>query len=101
MKRSLLGLALLGTALAVATGGDALACGDKLVVVGRGLHAKGVKAPQRASILLFAEPKSAVAAVSQQYRCVVRSPGEQKDYIAVINEALAERAKQAAADQVK
>jgi len=177
MKRSLLGLALLGTALAVATGGDALACGDKLVVVGRGLHAKGVKAPQRASILLFAEPKSSVAAaledgtlrkdleraghrlrsatskeeleaalgsgtydllladlkaasfaeseargssskptflptlfnptpselaaVSQQYRCVVRSPGEQKDSIAVINEALAERAKQAAADQVK
>jgi hypothetical protein len=151
-------------------GDDALACGDKLVVVGRGLHAKGVRAPQRASILLFAEPKSAVAAaledgnlrkdleraghrlrsatsreeleaalssgtydllladlkaasfaeseakasaskptflptlfnptaaelaaVSHEYRCVVKSPSEQKDYISVINEALAERAKQ-------
>jgi hypothetical protein len=175
MKRSLLLLALLGSALAVAMGGDALACGDKLVVVGRGLHAKGVRAPQRASILLFAEPKSSVAAaledgslrkdleraghrlrsatsreeleaalgtgtydllladlkaapfaeseakasaskptflptlfnptaaelaaVSNQYRCVVKSPGEPKDYIAVINDALAERAKQTPADK--
>ena len=173
MKRSLLQLALLGNALAVAMGGEALACGDKLVVVGRGLHAKGVRAPQRASILLFAEPKSSVAAAledgtlrkdleraghrlrsatsreeleaalgtgpydllladpkaasfaeseakgsaskptflptlfnptdaelaaaSHQYNCVMKSPGDQKDYIAVINEALAQRAKQAPA----
>ena len=169
MKRLLPRMALLGSALAVVLSGDALACGDKLVVVGRGLHAKGVRPPQRASILLFAEPKSSVAAalqdgnlrqdleraghrlrsatsreeleaalgtgtydllladlkaasfaeseakasaskptflptlfnptaaelaaVSNQYRCVVKTPGEQKDYITVINEALAERAK--------
>jgi hypothetical protein len=177
MRRLLPLLALLGGALAVGTSGDALACGDKLVVVGRGLHAKGVRAPQRASILLFAAPKSSVAAaledgnlrqdleraghrlrsatskdeleaalgtgtydllladlkaaslaeseakasaskptflptlfnptsaelaaVSNQYRCVVRTPGEQKDYIAVINEALAERAKQTSTNSKK
>lgn len=170
MRRLLPLLALIGGAWAVGTGGDALACGDKLVVVGRGLHAKGVRPPQRASILLFAEPKSAVAAaledgsfrkdlehaghrlrsatskeeleaalgtgtydllladlkaasfaeteaksaaskptvlptlfnptaaelaaVGSQYHCVVKSSGEQKDYITVINEALAERVKQ-------
>jgi hypothetical protein len=169
MRRLLPLLALLGGALAVGTSGDALACGDKLVVVGRGLHARGVRAPQRASILLFAAPKSSVAAaledgnfrkdlehaghrlrsatskeeleaalgtgtydllladfkaasfaeseaksaaskptvlptlfnptaaelaaVGNQYHCVVKSSGEQKDYIAVINEALAERVK--------
>ena len=62
MKRLPTLLALLGGALTLTMSGDALACGDKLVVVGRGLHAKGVRAPQRASILLFAEPKSSVAA---------------------------------------
>ena len=172
MKRRLPLLALLVSALTVAASGAALACGDKLVVVGRGLHAKGVRAPQRASILLFAEPKSSVAAAlqdgnfrkdleraghrlrsatskeeleaalgtgsydllladlktasfaeseakasaskptflptlfnptaaelaaaSNQHHCVVKTSGEQKDYIAVINEALAERAKPAA-----
>jgi len=177
MKRLPTLVALLGSALTVAATGDALACGDKLVVVGRGLHAKGVKAPQRASILLFAEPKSSVAAaledgnfrkdleraghrlrsatskeeleaalgtgtydllladlkaaplaesearsaasrptflptlfnptaaelaaVGKQYHCVVKSSGEQKDYIAVINEALAERAKPAQAGAKK
>ena len=178
MKRLPTLVALLAGALAVAVvGGDALACGDKLVVVGRGLHANRVKAPQRASILLFAEPKSSVAAaledgnfrkdleraghrlrsatskeeleaalgtgtydllladlkaaplaesearsaasrptflptlfnptaaelaaVGKQYHCVVKSSGEQKDYIAVINEALAERAKPAQAGAKK
>lgn len=176
MKRSLQMLALLGSALTVA-GGNALACGDKLVVVGRGLHAKGARAPQRASILLFAEPKSSVAAAledgtlrkdleraghrlrsatsreeleaalgtgtydllladpkaasfaeseargsaskptflptlfnptdaeltaaSHQYNCVMKSPSNQKDYIAVINDALAERAKQTSASSKK
>lgn len=167
--RFLLGLGLLGGLLAM--GGDALACGDKLVVVGRGLRPKRVKAAQQASILLFADPKGALpaaleeghlrkdleraghrlrtvgtreeldaalgigtydlvfadlkaaplieteaksapskptvlpilfnptdaelAAASQQYQCVVKSPGQQKDYLSVVNEALALRAKQA------
>ena len=39
--------------------------------------------------------------VSHEYRCVVTSPGEPKDYLAVINEALAERAKQSPADHKK
>jgi DNA-binding NtrC family response regulator len=178
MKRLSTLAALLGSALAVVVvGGDALACGDKLVVVGRGLHANRVKAPQRASILLFAEPKSSVAAaledgnfrkdleraghrlrsatskeelesalstgtydllladlkaaplaeseaksaaskptflptlynptaselaaVGTQYHCVVKKPGEQKDYIAVINDALAERTKSTLANNKK
>ncbi|HSD25776.1 MAG TPA: hypothetical protein VLL75_00665, partial [Vicinamibacteria bacterium] len=54
MKRTLLlGLGLLGCALMV--GGDALACGDKLVIVGRGLRAKR-KAVSKASILIYARP---------------------------------------------
>jgi hypothetical protein len=39
--------------------------------------------------------------VSTQYRCVVKSNGEQKDYIAVINAALAERAKPASTSSKK
>jgi hypothetical protein len=168
MKRTLLlGLAVLGCALAV--GGDALACGDKLVVVGRGLHAKR-KVVSRASILVYARPggslpaalgegglqrnleraghrlsrvaneeelKNALAAggydlvladmkaasrveaqakeaptrptvlptlynpspaeltaAESQFQCVLKSPGKEKDYLAVVDEAMATRAKQ-------
>jgi DNA-binding NtrC family response regulator len=175
LKNSLLGRAVLGGVLAaLAMNGDVLACGDKLVVVGRGLRANRVRgASQRASILLYADPKSGLAsaleeghlrkdleraghrlrsatskedlesalstgtydllladykatpmaeseakgsaskptvlptlfnptdaelaAASHQYNCVMKAPSEQKDYMAVINEALAERAKQASA----
>jgi hypothetical protein len=156
-------------------GGDALACGDKLVVVGRGVRANRVLgAPRRASILVYADPTGSLpaaleeghlrkdleraghrlrtttsrqefdtalgtgtydlvladlkvapalegaakaatsrptvlptlfkpsaaelAAASRQYSCVVTSPGAQKDYMTVINEAMAERAKQASAN---
>jgi len=151
--------------------GDALACGDKLLVVGRGLKAsRAMGAPHRASILLYADPKGSLpaaleeghlrrdleraghrlrtatsreefdtalrtgtydliladfkaapllesaagaaasrptvlptlfkpseaelAAASRQYACVVKSPGDLKDYMTVINEAMAERARQ-------
>lgn len=171
MKKVLLGLVSL--ACVSAMGGDVLACGDKLVIVGRGIRAKGVKgAPQRAAILLYADAggslraaleeghlrkdleraghrlrsvgtreelksalgtgsydllfadfksaalvegdakaaaskptvlptlfnptESELAAASQQYKCVLRSPRDQKHYISVVNEALALRAKELA-----
>ena len=60
MKRTLLlGLGMLGLALMV--GGDALACGDKLVIVGRGLRAKR-KAVSKASILVYARPGGSLPA---------------------------------------
>lgn len=156
-------------AAALAMGNDALACGDKLVVVGRG-RPKRVKGVQAAAILVFADPAGVLpaaleegnlrkdleraghrirsvstrqelgaalgtgtydllmtdyrsaaavegdakaapshptvlptlynpsaadlAAAEQQYQCVMKAPGKQKDYLAVVNEALVERAKQ-------
>ena len=169
MKKSRLELVVLVGVLAI--GPDAFACGDKLVVVGRGLRANRMGAPHRASILVYADPKGSLpaaleaghlrknleraghrlrtatsreefdaalgtgsydlvladfksaplleseakaaaskptilptlfnpseaelAAASHQYLCVVEAPGDQKDYMTVINEAMAERAKQA------
>jgi len=155
----------------LALGGDAFGCGDKLVVVGRGLKtSRAMGAPHRASILVYADPKGSLpaaleeghmrkdleraghrlrtttsreefdaalstgtydlvladfksastlepaakaaaskptvlptlfnpseaelAAASRQNTCVVKSPGDQKDYMIVINEAMAERVKQ-------
>ena len=150
---------------------DVVACGDKLVVVGRGLRPKRTKGSVPASILIFADPKGSLpaaleeghlrrdlekaghrlrsvssreeldaaldtgtydlvfadfkvasaieteakaapskptvlptlfnpsdaelAAASKQYKCIMKAPGPQKDYLAVVNEALAMRAKQA------
>ncbi len=176
-KRTLLlGLGLLGSLGAVGAA-ELLACGDKLVVVGRGLRPKRAKASVPASILLFADPKGSLpaaleeghlrrdlekaghrlrsvssreelgaaldtgsydlvfadfkvapaieteakaahskptvlptlfnpsdaelAAASKQYQCIMKSPGQQKDYLAVVNEALALRAKQAPPDKKK
>jgi hypothetical protein len=166
MKKLVLAGGLAAAALAM--GGDALACGDKLVVVGRG-RPKRVKGVQAAAILVFADPAGALpaaldqgnlrkdleraghrirsvqtrqelasalgtgtydllmadyksaasleaeasaapshptvlptlynaspkdlAAAERQYRCVMKAPGPQKDYLAVVNEALAERTK--------
>ena len=170
MRKAMLAAGL--SAAALATGGDALACGDKLVVVGRG-RPRRVKGVQQAAILVFADPagtlpaaldegnlrkdleraghrirsvstrqeltsalgtgsydlvmtdyKSAasieadaktaashptvlptlykpsaadLAAAERQYRCVMKAPSQQNDYLAVVNEALAERAKQSSA----
>jgi len=171
MKRTLLlGLGVLGCALMV--GGDALACGDKLVVVGRGLRPTR-KAVSRASILVYARPGgpltaalgegglqknleraghrlSAVGteeelkralgaggydlvladmktaaqvevearetparptvlptlynpspaelkAAESEFQCVIKSPGQEKDYLAVVDAAMATRAKEAKA----
>jgi hypothetical protein len=44
---------------------------------------------------LFHPSDAELAAASSQYTCVVKSPGDVKDYMSVINAALAERAKQA------
>ena len=174
MKRLMLVVGLAGATLAMA--GDAFACGDKLVVVGRG-RPKRVKGTQAAAILVFAEPKSSLPAAleeghlrqdleraghrirsvttreelgsaletgsydlvfadfrtapslqaeaqasrskptilptlynptaaeqraaEQQYHCVMKAPASQKDYLAVVNEALTERAKQAPASTKK
>jgi DNA-binding NtrC family response regulator len=63
MKKVTLLVGLLGAALAM--GGDAFACGDKLVVVGRGRprHAKG---PYAAAILVFADPNGSMGAALDQ-----------------------------------
>jgi hypothetical protein len=173
LKSSRLGFALLvGVVGVLAVGGSVFACGDKLVVVGRGLKPRrAMGAPHRASILVYADPKGSLpaaleeghlrkdleraghrlrtatsrqefdaalgtgtydlvladfkvaplleseakaaaskptilptlynpseaelAAASRQYSCVVKAPGDQKDYVTVIDEAMAERAKQA------
>jgi len=153
---------------------DALACGDKLVVVGHGIRSnRAPGAPHRASILVFADPSGSLpaaleeghlrkdleraghrlrtttsreefdnalstgsydlvladfkvapqletaaaaatsrpmvlptlynpsdaelAAAAKQYSCVVKSPSDQKDYMTVINDAMAERTKHAPA----
>jgi hypothetical protein len=62
MKQGLvLGLGLVGCVLTLE--GDALACGDKLLVVGRGLRPRHVRAAtQPASILLYATPGGALPA---------------------------------------
>jgi hypothetical protein len=172
VKSSRLVPAVLVVAIGVlAIGGHVFACGDKLVVVGRGLKANRMSAPRRASILVYADPKGSLpaaleeghlrkdleraghrlrtatsreefdaalgsgtydlvladfkavpllepeanaaaskptvlptlfnpseadlAAASRQYSCVVKSPSDQKDYMIVINEAMADRAKHA------
>jgi hypothetical protein len=165
-KRSLLLIGLAAGTLALA--GDALACGDKLVIVGRG-RPKRVKSLQPAAILVYADPSGVLPAAldagnlrkdleraghrirsvstrqeldgaldtgtydllladyksapemetaaqgarsrpmvlptlynptpadfkvaEQKYHCVMKAPSQQKDYLAVVNEALAERAK--------
>src|SRR5262245_39331940 len=67
MKRLALGLGLAAGALALA--GDALACGDKLVVVGRGLRPQRMKAsPQRGAILLYVAPGSSVSKIVEDGR---------------------------------
>jgi DNA-binding NtrC family response regulator len=152
--------------------GDALACGDKLVIVGRGLRAKR-KAVSKASILVYARPggsvptalgegglqknleraghrvsrvdseqelkealgagghdlvladfeaasrveaqaKSSAAhptvlptlynpspselkAAETAFHCVLKAPAKEKDYLAVVDEAMAARAKEAKA----
>ena len=167
MKKLMLAAGL--AAAALGAGGDALACGDKLVVVGRG-RPKRLKGVQSAAILVYADPAGALpaaleqgnlrkdleraghrirsvstrqeldaalgtgtydllmtdyksaeaveadaraaasrptvlptlynpsaadlAAAEKRYRCVMKAPSQQKDYLAVVNEALAERAKQ-------
>ena len=167
MKKLILVAGFAGTALALAA--DALPCGDKLVVVGRG-RPKRVRGGQSAAILVFADPSGALpaaldqghlrkdleraghrirtvstrqelgdalgtgtydllltdyssaptveaeakaapshptvlptlyqpsptdlTAAEQRYRCVLKAPRQQEDYIAVVKEALAERAKQ-------
>ena len=40
-----------------------------------------------------------MAAATKEYHCVVKAPGSQKDYLAVVNEAMAIRAKQLKAEK--
>jgi hypothetical protein len=176
MKKTLVaGLGLLGCTLMA--GGDALACGDKLLVVGRGLRPRHKAAAQPASILVYAmpggslpaalekgglqkdleraghrlsrvgtaeeltkalgtgsydlvladfkdaprveaaadhaptrptviptlyEPSSAeLKAAESEFQCVLASPGKDKDYLAVVDEAMAARARQAKGEKKK
>ena len=175
MKKLMLAAGLAAAALGV--GGDALACGDKLVIVGRGMRPKRVKGSVPASILVYADPKGSMpaaleeghlrqdleraghrvrsvgtreeldtaldtgsydlvftdvksapaiqteaqgasskpmvlptlfnpsdadlAAATKEYHCVVKAPGSQKDYLAVVNEAMALRTKERQAETKK
>src|SRR5262245_52766453 len=53
-------------AAALAMGGDAFPCGDKLVVVGRGMRPKRVKGSAPASILVFADPRGPLPAALEE-----------------------------------
>jgi hypothetical protein len=173
MKKLMLAAGFAAAALAM--GGDALACGDKLVIVGRGMRPKRVRGSVPASILVYADPKGSMpaaleeghlrkdlekaghrvrsvgsreeldsaldtgsydlvftdiksapaveteakgasskptvlptlfnpsdadlAAATKEYHCVVKAPGSQKDYLAVVNEAMAIRAKELKAEK--
>jgi hypothetical protein len=175
MTRKLVaGVGFLGLALVL--GGDVLACGDKLVIVGRGLRPKR-KAASRASILVYAPPGGSLPAAlgegglqqnlekaghrlsrvatdeelkkalgaggydlvfadfavaprveaeasrapahptvlptlynpspaelkaaEGEFQCVIQSPGKEKDYLAVIDAAMATRARQAKAAKAR
>jgi len=50
---------------------------------------------------LFNPTDAELAAASAQYQCLVKSPGQQKDYLTVVNEALQMRVKQARAERRK
>jgi hypothetical protein len=63
MKGMILAVGLAGAA--VAMGADAFACGDKLVVVGRG-RPQRVKGPYVAAILVFADPRGALPAALEE-----------------------------------
>jgi hypothetical protein len=173
MRKFMLAAGLVGAALAM--GGDAFACGDKLVVVGRGLRPRRVKGSVPASILVYADPKGSMpaaldeghlrqeleraghrvrsvgtreeletalgsgtydlvfadlkttplvekeakgapskptvlptlfnpsdaelAAATKEYQCVMKAPGSQKDYLTVVDSAMAQRAKQLQAEK--
>lgn len=173
MTKLMLAAGLAGAVLAM--GGDAMACGDKLVIVGRGMRPKRVKGSVPASILVYADPRGSMpaaleeghlrrdlekaghrvrsvgtreeldsaldtgtydlvftdiktapaiqteaksasskptvlptlfnpsdadlAAATRDYHCVVKAPGSQKDYLAVVNEAMAIRAKELKAEK--
>jgi len=175
MRKLMLAAGFIGAAFAM--GGDAFACGDKLVVVGRGLRPKRARSATQASILVYADPKGALpaalqeghlredleraghhvrsvttraelrsaletggfdvvladlasaqgleedakrstsrpavlptlynpsdaelAAAAREHACVMRAPGSQKDYLAVVNDALALRSKQQQLDKTK
>jgi len=169
-------LMTIGAASALLLQSAAFACGDKLVVVGRGLRPKR-KAASRASILVYARPEGSLpaalaagglekdleraghrlstvgseeelkkalgaggfdlvladfkaapqveadasaapahptvlptlynpspaelSAAQSRFECVVKSPGQEKDYLAVVDAAMAMRAKQAKAEKAK
>ena len=173
-RKLVVGVAFLG--LALVAGADVLACGDKLLIVGRGLRPKR-KAVSRASILVFAPPGGSLPAAlgegglqqnleraghrlsrvateedlrkallgggydlvfadfataprveatagrapahptvlptlykpspaelkaaESEFHCVIRAPGKEKDYLAVVDEAMAARAREAKARTVR
>lgn len=171
MGKALLGMAMMSAALAA---GDALACGDKFLVIGRSVRAQRMNgAVHHASILMYVSPSGGLeaairetgldrelrlaghkvrsvsqpqdldsalaaggydlvlagisemialeprigaapsrpgllpiiynptgeelAAAKREYRCVMRSPSTQQGYLAVIEDAMMQRQKRAAA----
>jgi hypothetical protein len=60
MRRRRFGVLVVG--LAVGMSGDLFACGDKFLVAGRGTRYQRPKTARAASVLIYADPASAVAA---------------------------------------
>jgi len=60
------------------------------------LEADAKAAPSRPTVLptLYNPSPADLAAAERQYHCVMKTPGKENDYLAVVNEALVERARQ-------
>ena len=65
-KRRTLGVLVM--VLAFSMSGDLFACGDKFLVAGRGTRYQRPKTARAASVLIFADPSSAVAATFKKER---------------------------------
>ena len=67
------------------------------------LEAEAKSAASHPTVLptLYNPSPADLAAAEKQYRCVMKAPSKQTDYLAVVNEALAERAKENPAAKAK
>jgi hypothetical protein len=62
-------------------------------------EAKGASSKPTVLPTLFNPSDADLAAATKEYHCVVKAPGSQKDYLAVVNEAMAIRAKELKAEK--
>ena len=65
------------------------------------MEAKDARSKPTVLPTLFNPSDADMAAATKEYHCVVKAPGSQKDYLAVVNEAMALRAKEPQAQKKK